>query len=66
MFHQIFIINEKGWSLEMMANGYILLGIFSIIGLSFGGPIIDKFNTKKVVIFYPISSFFSNLNIDIF
>ena len=51
MFHQIFIINEKGWSLEMMANGYILLGIFSIIGLSFGGPIIDKFNTKKVVIF---------------
>jgi MFS family permease len=51
MFHQIFIINEKGWSLEMMANGYILLGIFSIIGLSFGGPIIDKFNTKKIVIF---------------
>jgi len=51
MFHQIFIINEKGWSLEMMANGYILLGIFSIIGLAFGGPIIDKLNTKKVVIF---------------
>ena len=51
LFHQIFIINEKGWSLEMMANGYILLGIFSIIGLSLGGPIIDKFNTKKVVIF---------------
>ena len=51
MFHQIFIINEKGWSLAMMANGYILLGIFSIIGLSFGGPIIDKFNTKKIVIF---------------
>ena len=51
MFHQIFIITEKGWTLEMLASGYILLGIFSLIGLSFGGPIIDKFNTKKTVIF---------------
>ena len=51
MFHQIFIITEKEWTLEMMASGYILLGIFSIIGLSIGGPIIDKFNTKKTVIF---------------
>jgi len=51
IFHQIFIITEKGWTLEMLASGYFLLGIFSFIGLSFGGPIIDKFNTKKTVIF---------------
>ena len=51
MFHQIFIINQKNWTLEIFATGYILLGIFSIIGLVFGGPIIDKFNTKKLITF---------------
>lgn len=51
MFHQIFIANQKNWTLEMFVSGYILLGVFSIIGLLFGGPIIDKFNTKKLIIF---------------
>ena len=50
MFHQIFIINQKGWSLIMLGNGFLFLGIFSIIGLIIGGPIIDKFNTRKTVL----------------
>ena len=50
-FHQIFIINEKGWSLGMLANGFIFLGIFSIFGLILGGPIVDKYKTKKVILF---------------
>ena len=50
MFHQIFIIDQKGWSLQMLGNGYIFLGIFSIIGLLLGGPLVDKFDTKKTAI----------------
>ena len=50
MFHQIFIFNQKGWSLVMMGNGFLFLGIFSIIGLLIGGPIIDKFNTRKTAL----------------
>ena len=50
MFHQIYIFDQKGWSLEMLGNGYILLGFFSIIGLLIGGPFIDKFHTKKTAI----------------
>jgi MFS family permease len=50
-FHQIFIINQKGWTIEMLANGFVFLGIFSIIGLIIAGPIIDKFNTKKVILY---------------
>ena len=50
MFHQIFIFNKKGWSLEMLGNGFLFLGFFSIIGLVLGGPIIDKFNTRKTVL----------------
>ena len=50
MFHQIFIINQKNWSFEMLGTGYIFLGIFSIIGLLIGGPIIDKFDTKRTAL----------------
>ena len=57
IFHQIFIINQKNWNLEMFASGFVLLGIFSIIGLVLGGPIIDKFNTKKLIV-YTLSPLF--------
>ena len=50
MFHQIFIINEKDWSLEMLGNSYIFYGFFSILGLLIGGPIIDRFDTYKTAL----------------
>tara|TARA_Y100001970_G_scaffold170752_1_gene208701 strand:- start:5535 stop:6728 length:1194 start_codon:yes stop_codon:yes gene_type:complete len=50
MFHQIYIFSQKGWSLEMLGSGYILLGFFSILGLLIGGPLIDRFHTKKTAI----------------
>lgn len=50
MFHQIYIFNQKGWSLEMLGNGYIFLGFFSVIGLIFGGPIVDRLDTKRTAI----------------
>ena len=51
MFHQIFIFSEKGWTLEMLGTGFIFLGAFSIVGLLFGGPIIDTLNPKKAIIY---------------
>jgi len=59
MFHQIYIFGQKGWSLEMLGNGYILLGFFSIIGLLIGGPLIDKFNIKKTAITVLVPLFLS-------
>ena len=47
MFHQIFIIGQKEWSLQMLGNSYIFLGFFSIVGLLIGGPLVDKYDTKK-------------------
>ncbi len=56
MFHQIFIFTQKGWTLEMLGTGFIFLGAFSIIGLIFGGPLIDILNPKKAIIYllFPI------------
>ena len=52
VFHQVFIAANKGWNLELLASSFVGLGIFSIIGLLFGGPFIDKMNTKKMTPFY--------------
>ena len=49
MFHQIYIFDSKGWTMQMLGNGYILFGLFSILGLLIGGPLIDKINTKKAI-----------------
>ena len=45
----------------MVANGFIFLGIFSIIGIIIGGPIVDKYNTKKVIYFTLAPLFFGIL-----
>ena len=60
-FHQIFIMEQKGWSLEMLAKGFVFLGFFSILGLFVGGLIIDKFNTRKVIVFTLWPLFFAIL-----
>ena len=52
IFHQIFIITNKGWGMELLASSYIGWGIFSIIGLLIGGSLIDKVNTKKAIPYY--------------
>ena len=49
MFHQIYIFDSKGWTMQMIGDGYILFGLFSILGLLIGGPLIDKINTKKAI-----------------
>ena len=54
IFHQVFIAMNKGWNMELLASSFISLGIFSILGLLFGGPFIDKMNTKTVIPFYLI------------
>ena len=56
MFHQIFIFSEKDWTLEMLGTGYLFFGVFSVIGLVFGGPMIDILDPKKAIIFilFPI------------
>ena len=52
VFHQVFIAMNKEWNVELLASSFIGLGIFSIVGLLLGGPLIDEMNTKKVIPFY--------------
>ena len=52
VFHQVFIITNKGWNMELLASSFIGLGVFSMVGLLLGGPFIDKMNTRKVIPFH--------------
>ena len=61
MFHQIFIFTQKGWTIEMLGTGFIFLGGFSIIGLIFGGPLIDILNPRKAILFFLTPIFFAIL-----
>ena len=61
IFHQVFIVMNKGWGMELLASSYIGFGIFSIIGLFIGGPLIDKVDTKKAIPYYLIPMFFGVL-----
>ncbi len=57
MFHQIFIFAQKGWTIDMLGTGFIFLGAFSIIGLLFGGPLIDLLNPKKAILYLMLPIF---------
>ena len=43
--------------MELLASRFIGLGIFSIVGLLLGGPLIDKMNTKKAIPYYLLPMF---------
>ncbi len=57
VFHQIFIFDQKGWTLDMLGTGFIFLGAFSIIGLLFGGPLIDLLNPRKAILYLMLPIF---------
>ena len=61
IFHQVFIITNKGWGMELLASSYIGWGIFSIIGLFIGGLLIDKVDTKKAIPYYLFPMLFAIL-----
>ena len=66
VFHQIFIITYKGWGIELLASSYIGWGIFSMIGLILGGPLVDRVNTKKIIPYYLLPMLFGILFIMLF
>jgi len=61
LFYQVHIANEKSWSLELLATSFMFYGLFSVIGLLIGGPLVDKFKTRLLIPAYLIPMFFGIL-----
>src|SRR5210317_33972 len=50
--NQIYIFESKGWSMLLLAQGFTLYAIVSVITLAVSGFLIDRFSAIKVLPFY--------------
>jgi MFS family permease len=48
-FHQAFIAASKGWVLEQLAQGFMILAIMKVITSLLLGPLIDRFGASRLV-----------------
>ena len=59
--YQSFITNSKGWGPYVIAQSFMAYSTFSVITLSISGFLIDKFSSRKLLIYMNIPLFFSTI-----
>ena len=48
MFHQVHLVDSKGWPLEWFAAGFVAYGIAKIVGSLIGGPLVDRYSARAL------------------
>ena len=59
--YQSFITNSKGWGPYIIAQSFMAYSIFSVITLFVSGFLIDKFTSRKLLIYMNIPLFFATI-----
>ena len=59
--YQSFIVSSKNWGPYIIAQSFMVYSILSVITLFFSGFLIDKFSSRKLLIYMNIPLFFSTL-----
>ena len=59
--YQSFISNSKDWGPYIIAQSFMVYSILSVVTLFFSGFLIDKFSSRKLLIYMNIPLFFSTL-----
>ena len=57
--YQSFIVSSKGWGPFVIAQSFMVYSILSVITLFLSGFLIDKFSSRKLLIYMNIPLFFS-------
>ena len=57
--YQSFIVSSKGWGPYIIAQSFMVYSILSVITLFLSGFLIDKFSSRKLLIYMNIPLFFS-------
>jgi predicted MFS family arabinose efflux permease len=57
--YQSFISSSKGWGPYVIAQSFMIYSILSVLTLFFSGFLIDKFSSRKLLIYMNIPLFFS-------
>lgn len=53
-FHQMVFADVRGWSLELVASGFVAYGAARASGSFFIGPLIDRYSASRLLIFHMI------------
>ncbi len=53
-FHQVVIVEAKGWTLPLFASGFALLGLTSIIATLGAGWLVDRFGARRPALFFQL------------
>jgi len=59
--YQSFIVSSKNWGPYIIAQSFMVYSILSVITLFFSGYLIDKYSSRKLLIFMNIPLFFSTI-----
>ena len=59
--YQSFITNSKGWGPYVIAQSFMAYSTFSVITLFISGFLIDRFSSRKLLIYMNIPLFFSTI-----
>ncbi|MDC0200474.1 MFS transporter [Candidatus Pelagibacter sp.] len=59
--YQSFILTSKNWSPYIIAQSFMSYSILSVVALIFSGFLIDKFTSRKILIYMNIPLFFAAL-----
>ena len=59
--YQSFITTSKGWGPYIIAQSFMAYSIFSVITLFVSGFLIDKFTSRKLLIYMNIPLFFATI-----
>ena len=57
--YQSFILSSKNWGPYIIAQSFMSYSILSVVALSFSGFLIDKFTSRKILIYMNIPLFFA-------
>jgi len=59
--YQSFIVSSKNWGPFVMAQSFMVYSILSVITLSISGFLIDKYSSRRLLIYMNIPIFFSSI-----
>jgi MFS family permease len=51
-FHQLYLIESRGWALTAFAGGYTVYSVVSLLAILITGSMIDRYGSYKLVILY--------------
>jgi MFS family permease len=51
-FHQVYLVELRGWSLEAFAGSFVMMALMTVVFALIGGALIDRFSATRMLAFF--------------